>query len=333
MSIKDKKGINVTSGFKLVAPTPIDARFIAEDETDLQSLIDNGAIYNGLVVWVNSTSKQMIYNGTAFVEVASGGTSSGGSSTGGSETTLITCNDLIAVLETTESTTGTLSDNDYNAIVEAINSGLTITGITGVIEEVITMTMPVRAYANGMFLVGDSHTYNSDKQAIEATLLTIDIAKKTYAIEVGEVGGGSSGSGLTLLHENTITTGARTSESTQPADIEITSDVSFFDSYDWANIKKITIEGLLMGMVNCHCECDFSYGGGDMDGVYTFMGYLRFNHPIDHNCWNMNINITIQDHTNVVQKSFTVMSNSVDNSNFDADIFANTTLTIKAYTY
>lgn len=79
MSIIDKKGINVTSGFKLVAPTPIDARFIAQDENDLQSLIDNGAVYNGLVVWVNSLSKQMVYNGTEFIEVASGG-SSGGSS-------------------------------------------------------------------------------------------------------------------------------------------------------------------------------------------------------------------------------------------------------------
>lgn len=75
MSINDKKGINVTSGFKLVAPTPIDARFIAQDENDLQSLIDNGAVYNGLEVWVNSLSKKLRYNGTQFEEITSGGTS------------------------------------------------------------------------------------------------------------------------------------------------------------------------------------------------------------------------------------------------------------------
>lgn len=73
MSILDKKGIGVTSGFKLVSGAPIDARFTAEDDTDLQSLIDNGAVYEGLEVYVKSLGKKKVYNGTEFVEVSAGG--------------------------------------------------------------------------------------------------------------------------------------------------------------------------------------------------------------------------------------------------------------------
>ena len=72
MAITDKTGINVASGFKLVAPVPIDARFVATDETDLQSLITNNAVYKGLTVWVDSLGKNMVYNGTEFVPIASG---------------------------------------------------------------------------------------------------------------------------------------------------------------------------------------------------------------------------------------------------------------------
>lgn len=100
MAINDKKGINLTSGFKYVGGQPLDVRLVAEDESDLQSLVDNGATYNGMVVWVNSTSKRMVFNGSEFIEDVSpdtignindvleqingGGTSSGGSSSGGS---------------------------------------------------------------------------------------------------------------------------------------------------------------------------------------------------------------------------------------------------------
>lgn len=76
MAITDKKGISVTSGFKLVAPTPIDARFIVEDETELQSIIDSGAAYPGLETWVKSLGRKLQYNGVEFVEITSGGTSS-----------------------------------------------------------------------------------------------------------------------------------------------------------------------------------------------------------------------------------------------------------------
>lgn len=73
MAITDKKGINVTSGFKLISPAPIDARYVVEDETELQSIIDIGSAYNGLEVWVNSLGKKKQYNGTEFVEVQAGG--------------------------------------------------------------------------------------------------------------------------------------------------------------------------------------------------------------------------------------------------------------------
>lgn len=72
MSILDKKGINVTSGFKLISGQPIDARQVVEDETELQSIIDNGAAYEGLEVWVKSASKKYRYVGSSFVEVAEG---------------------------------------------------------------------------------------------------------------------------------------------------------------------------------------------------------------------------------------------------------------------
>lgn len=106
MSINDKKGINLTSGFKYVGGQPLDVRLVAEDESDLQSLVDNGATYNGMVVWVNSTSKRMVFNGSEFIEdvnpntignindvleqINGGGTSSGGSSSGGSSGSGIT---------------------------------------------------------------------------------------------------------------------------------------------------------------------------------------------------------------------------------------------------
>ena len=68
MAINDKKGINTTGGFKLVSNTPLDVRFVAEDEADLQSLIDSGAVYLGLEVWVKTLGKKMLYNGYSFVD-------------------------------------------------------------------------------------------------------------------------------------------------------------------------------------------------------------------------------------------------------------------------
>lgn len=73
MSFNDKPGIPILGGYKLGTSDPIDVRTIAEDETDLQSLIDNGVAYEGLEVYVKSLAKKMQYNGTEFVEVSAGG--------------------------------------------------------------------------------------------------------------------------------------------------------------------------------------------------------------------------------------------------------------------
>ena len=73
----NKKGINITSGFKLISPTPIDVRFVVEDEDELQSIIDNQAAYEGLEVWVKSLGRKKQFNGNEFVEIqASGGSGS-----------------------------------------------------------------------------------------------------------------------------------------------------------------------------------------------------------------------------------------------------------------
>lgn len=70
MAITDKRGINITSGFKLISPTPIDARFVVENEEELQSIIENGATYDGLEVWVKSLNSKVRYNGEKFVSTS-----------------------------------------------------------------------------------------------------------------------------------------------------------------------------------------------------------------------------------------------------------------------
>ena len=70
MAITDKRGINITSGFKLISPTPIDARFVVESEEELQSIIENGATYDGLEVWVKSLNSKVRYNGEKFVSTS-----------------------------------------------------------------------------------------------------------------------------------------------------------------------------------------------------------------------------------------------------------------------
>ena len=50
-SIIDKKGIVIAGGFKLLAGSPIDARYQVESTEQLQSILSNGAGYEGLVVY------------------------------------------------------------------------------------------------------------------------------------------------------------------------------------------------------------------------------------------------------------------------------------------
>ena len=116
-NITEKKGINVTSGFKLISPAPVDARYVVEDETELQSIIDNGAAYNGLEVWVNSLGKKKQYNGTEFVEVQAGG--------GVSEEVI---GDINAVLDEINGG-GTIGDSEEMVEIEV---NISTSGTTGV---------------------------------------------------------------------------------------------------------------------------------------------------------------------------------------------------------
>ena len=98
MSFNDKPGIPILGGYKLGTSDPIDVRTIADDEIDLQSLIDNGVAYEGLEVYVKSLGKKKVYNGTEFVEVATGG--------GGSNVDIHIENDTLVI-----NTDGTSSGN------------------------------------------------------------------------------------------------------------------------------------------------------------------------------------------------------------------------------
>ena len=69
MSIADKKGISVTSGFKLISGQPLDARLVVDDLDGLQDLINNGAAYEGIVVYVKSEQQLKQYNGSEWDNV------------------------------------------------------------------------------------------------------------------------------------------------------------------------------------------------------------------------------------------------------------------------
>ena len=69
MSILDKKGISVTSGFKLVSGQPLDARNVVDDLDGLQDLVNNGAAYEGIVVYVKSEQQLKQYNGSEWNNV------------------------------------------------------------------------------------------------------------------------------------------------------------------------------------------------------------------------------------------------------------------------
>ena len=81
--VKNKKGIGITSGFKYLAESPIDVRFVVADETELQSIIENNAAYPGLLVWVkepnDNKNNLRLYDGESFIEF---NTQGGNSNTG-----------------------------------------------------------------------------------------------------------------------------------------------------------------------------------------------------------------------------------------------------------
>lgn len=127
MSIIDKKGINVTSGFKLISPQPIDARQVVDDETELQSIIDNGGAYEGQLVYVKGIAKYMKYNGTAYEEFTTGGGSSEWELLGTyTDATVTDTFEVVFEPYTTSTPINTSNYNEFNIVFEV--AGLVITG-------------------------------------------------------------------------------------------------------------------------------------------------------------------------------------------------------------
>lgn len=56
-NINEKKGVSITAPFKLFSENPVDARTVVADLSELQSIIDNNAAYEGLTVYVTSEKK------------------------------------------------------------------------------------------------------------------------------------------------------------------------------------------------------------------------------------------------------------------------------------
>ena len=72
MSLADKKGINLSDGFKLVAEKPLDARQVVAIEDDKADLVASNAAYAGLIVYVEATKKSYVYNGTDWELLTTG---------------------------------------------------------------------------------------------------------------------------------------------------------------------------------------------------------------------------------------------------------------------
>lgn len=66
MSLFDKKGISLASGFDYQAEQPLDSRFICATKAELQKLIDGKAAYKGLVTYCIEDSTLYTFNGTQF---------------------------------------------------------------------------------------------------------------------------------------------------------------------------------------------------------------------------------------------------------------------------
>ena len=62
MAFANKKGITVTSGFKLQAATPLDARANVQTIADRDELVTLNAAYPGLVVYVEDSKILYVYN-------------------------------------------------------------------------------------------------------------------------------------------------------------------------------------------------------------------------------------------------------------------------------
>ena len=72
MSFADKKGITVTSGFKLQADSLLDVRSCVENITERDELVTINAATAGLRVFVKDQNKSFVYNGTSWDELTIG---------------------------------------------------------------------------------------------------------------------------------------------------------------------------------------------------------------------------------------------------------------------
>ena len=72
MAFADKKGITVASGFKLQAPSPIDARFSCSTVEDLAELVSLNAAYPGLQVYCEADTITYKYTGTDWIKMDNG---------------------------------------------------------------------------------------------------------------------------------------------------------------------------------------------------------------------------------------------------------------------
>lgn len=72
MSFADKKGITVTSGFKLQADSLLDVRGCVENISERDELVTINAATAGLRVFVKDQKKNYVYNGTSWDELTIG---------------------------------------------------------------------------------------------------------------------------------------------------------------------------------------------------------------------------------------------------------------------
>lgn len=163
MSITDKKGINVTSGFKLISGQPIDARFNVDDETELQTIVTNGAVYEGLHVWIKSLGKEKVWNGTEFTESQASGDSV-------SYETEITSGTKIGTL--------TINGIEYQVLIPNISSGGSNVSYTSKLTEGINIGT----------LTIDGNTYElyapetNNNASVDLSKLDLDIQEGTLNI-------------------------------------------------------------------------------------------------------------------------------------------------------
>jgi len=62
------RGLGVDSGFKLVSPKPLDVRYVVKNATQLQEIINSGAAYPGLQVWVKSLDNSELTSNRVYFD-------------------------------------------------------------------------------------------------------------------------------------------------------------------------------------------------------------------------------------------------------------------------